>query len=126
MIRLQSLSIFALAAALPLAVMAQSNSAQPDPVPAETKQQDDSYLRVVNDIDVVTADGLRIGEIEEVLIDTEGRPQAFVVEMGGFLGIGDREAAVPIDGFTYANGVYVSKMTETQLANLPEWDDRAD
>ena len=110
------------AAACPVAVLAQ-DAGTPDAVPAETKSQGETYLKVVDDIDVTTADGQKLGEIEDVLIDTDGRPVSFAVEIGGFLGIGDHEVALPIDALTYENGVYVSKMTEVQISNLPRWDD---
>lgn len=106
------------------AILAASvTSAGPDPVPADTRDQSGAFLRALDDLDVVSVDGEKIGEIEEVLVDMEGQPAAFVVEIGGFLGIGDRDAQVPIDAFVFENGAYVSKMTKEQLENLPEWDD---
>ncbi len=102
---------------------AESHSGAPDPVPADTKSQDETFLRSLDEIDVVATDGRKIGEIEEVLIDTQGAPASYVVEVGGFLGLGDHEVAVPIEAFSFANGAYVTKMTEEQLTNLPEWDD---
>ena len=109
-------------AMMPMAGFAQSE----DPVPANTKDRDETYLMSVDDLDVVNADGDVIGEIEDVLIDQTGRPVAFVIEVGGFLDIGDSDAQVPIDALTFADGVFVSKMTEEQLENLPEWNDRLD
>lgn len=93
-----------------------------DAVPADTNQHDDSFLIELDGTKVVSAEGASIGDIEEVLIDNEGRLASFVVEVGGFLGIAEREVAVPIDAFEFRGGQYVSKMTKTQLENLPAWD----
>ena len=40
-------------------------------------------------------DGKDIGEIEDVVLDRNGRIAAFVIEVEGGLGAGDREVAVP-------------------------------
>ncbi|KUF11850.1 PRC-barrel domain-containing protein [Pseudoponticoccus marisrubri] len=86
-------------------------------------RRDNSYLKSVDDMDVVDADGEKIGEIEEILVDEAGHPAAFHIEVGGFLDIGDEDVAVPLAALTYEDGVYVSKMNRTQIENLPEWDD---
>lgn len=86
-------------------------------------QRDNSYLKSVEDIDVVDADGQKIGEVEEILIDEDGKPAAFHIEVGGFLDIGDEDVAVPLEALTYEDGSYVSKLTLEQIENLPEWDD---
>lgn len=93
-----------------------------DAVPADTQQQNQSFLIEVAEVDVVSAEGASIGDIEEVLIDTDGRPASFVVEVGGFLGIAERSVAVPVEAFEFRGGQYVSKMTKRQLENLPAWN----
>jgi len=40
------------------------------------------------------ANGQTIGNVVDVLIDLEGRPQAAVIEFAGFLGLGNRDVAV--------------------------------
>ena len=39
----------------------------------------------------------KIGEIADVLIDREGKVAAFIVGVGGFLGIGEKDVAVPFN-----------------------------
>ncbi len=39
----------------------------------------------------------KIGEISDVLIDQEGRVNAFIVSVGGFLGAGEKDVAVPFN-----------------------------
>lgn len=45
--------------------------------------------------DVFSAQNEDIGEVEDVLIDRNGRVVAIVIEAGGFLGLGERQIAVP-------------------------------
>jgi sporulation protein YlmC with PRC-barrel domain len=40
-------------------------------------------------------DDQRVGEVNEVLVDRRGEVQAIVVGVGGFLGIGEKDVAVP-------------------------------
>ena len=39
----------------------------------------------------------KIGEISDVLVNKDGKITAFVVSVGGFLGIGEKHVAVPFD-----------------------------
>lgn len=39
----------------------------------------------------------KIGEIKDMLLDREGRVQAVIVSVGGFLGMGEKDVAVPFD-----------------------------
>ncbi|WP_230532487.1 PRC-barrel domain-containing protein [Microvirga roseola] len=45
--------------------------------------------------DVYSPENQDVGEVADVLIDRNGRVTAFVIEVGGFLGIGERRLAVP-------------------------------
>lgn len=89
-------------------------------------------LRSVQDLigtNVAGADGRDAGELRNLLIDSQGRVRAAVIEWGGFLGIGTREALVPIeriqlgrDGSDRAQ----LDMTREELEALPRYDrDRA-
>ncbi len=37
----------------------------------------------------------KIGEVADVLVDAEGRVTALIVSVGGFLGVGEKDVAVP-------------------------------
>jgi sporulation protein YlmC with PRC-barrel domain len=39
----------------------------------------------------------KIGEIEDVLVDRDGKATALIVAVGGFLGIGEKDVAVPFN-----------------------------
>jgi sporulation protein YlmC with PRC-barrel domain len=48
-------------------------------------------------IDVYGADNQKIGDVDEVLVDRQGKIQGIVVGVGGFLGIGQKDVAIPYD-----------------------------
>lgn len=43
-----------------------------------------------------------IGEVEDILVDRNGRPLAVIISVGGFLGVGDRDVALGWDQVTVA------------------------
>jgi len=48
-------------------------------------------------VDVYNAADEKLGDISELIIDNSGKIQAVVVGVGGFLGLGERDVAIPFD-----------------------------
>jgi len=48
-------------------------------------------------VDVYGADNQKIGDIDEILVDRQGKIHGFVVGVGGFLGIGQKDVAIPFE-----------------------------
>src|SRR5215217_1486642 len=48
-------------------------------------------------LDIYNQNNEKIGDISELLVDSSGKVQAVVVGVGGFLGIGERDVAIPFD-----------------------------
>jgi sporulation protein YlmC with PRC-barrel domain len=48
-------------------------------------------------VDVYGSDNQKIGDVDEVLLDKQGNVKAVVVGIGGFLGIGQKDVAIPYD-----------------------------
>jgi len=46
----------------------------------------------------------KIGEISDVLVDKDGKISAFIVSVGGFLGMGEKHVAVPFDNVHETHG----------------------
>jgi len=46
-------------------------------------------------VDVFGTDNARIGDVREVLVNRNGAAEAVVIGVGGFLGIGEKDVAVP-------------------------------
>lgn len=86
-------------------------------------RRDSTYLMSPEDIDVVTNDGEKIGEIEEILVDSQGVPAGFLIEFDGLHIFADGDVAVPLASLTYDGHNYISTMTEEQLKNLQPWDE---
>lgn len=73
---------------------------------------------------VVGANGRDAGEVENFLLDRSGNVRAAVVEWGGFLGIGERRAVVPIEQIKFGapNERARLDMTREQLEQLGGFD----
>lgn len=60
----------------------------------------------------------KIGEISDVLVNKDGKIGAFIVSVGGFLGLGEKDVAVPFDHVhaTERNGKWWLIMNTTKDA----------
>ena len=54
-------------------------------------------------IDVYNAQNEKIGDINEVLMDQQGKAQAVVIGVGGFLGMGEHDVAIPFDQIKFVD-----------------------
>ena len=54
-------------------------------------------------LDVYNQNNEKIGDISEMLVDSSGKIQAVVVGVGGFLGMGERDVAIPFDQIKFVN-----------------------
>jgi sporulation protein YlmC with PRC-barrel domain len=77
---------------------------------------------------VVGADGRRIGEVVDVLLNRNGQTRALVVGMGGVLGIGSKQVAIDLGQFhdipapgAGARPVLKVPLTMDQIAEVPEF-----
>jgi sporulation protein YlmC with PRC-barrel domain len=52
-------------------------------------------------VDVYNQNNERIGEVDDVLVDKSGKVEAVVIGVGGFLGIGERNVAVPFNALQW-------------------------
>jgi len=64
--------------------------------------------------DVIGATGENIGTVDDVLMDNEGRVLAIIVGVGGFLGIGQRDVAIPVDALNFVTAEATAAGTATQ------------
>lgn len=54
---------------------------------------------------VKSTDGVDLGEIKELLIDSEtGKIEYGVLSFGGFMGVGDKQIAIPFDSLILHEG----------------------
>lgn len=83
----------------------------------------------LDDANVYGINGEEIGEIDELILTAEGQIDRVVLEVGGFLGIGEREVAVPFDRMTILRRTGVADdfriymdSTAERLEALPEYE----
>lgn len=77
----------------------------------------------IDDMDVMTADGERIGEIEEVLMDASGQPVAVAVEVDDLLDVDDEERIIRLDQLRLDDDRFATDLSKSQIESLPVWDD---
>lgn len=80
----------------------------------------------LEDMNVFAGAGERIGEIEEVLANSEDEIVAVVIEFeDGFLDLGEREVVMPIDQLQFGQEgrEVTTAMSDAELKALPVWDD---
>lgn len=128
--------LLASALALPAApVLAQQAApdAPPEQAAVPSVQQaspsaDDLYARVGEP--VYSADGEKLGDLEDVRRGESGEVEHVVVSYGGLLGIGTRQVSVPPEAFSIQTGGdggeprLVVAMGRDQLEAQPEFDPR--
>jgi sporulation protein YlmC with PRC-barrel domain len=58
----------------------------------------------------------KIGEISDVLVGKDGKVEAFIISVGGFLGMGEKDVAVPFNAIraTEKNGSWYLTMNATK------------
>jgi len=54
--------------------------------------------------DVVGSDNQKIGDVSDILFDKSGKVEAFVISVGGFLGVGSKEVALAPSSFEVVPG----------------------
>jgi sporulation protein YlmC with PRC-barrel domain len=70
---------------------------------------------------VVNSRNEKVGDVDSVLIDRDGRVRYVIVGVGGFLGIGEKDVAVRWDQLSFADNdqKIIVNMTKDQLSALP-------
>ncbi|WP_026757004.1 PRC-barrel domain-containing protein [Sediminimonas qiaohouensis] len=81
---------------------------------------------------VYDANGNEVGDIGEVLMNGDGESTEVVIEVGGFLGIGEKPVAVALKDLTISRSDGASSAlrietahTEEDLDSMPEWKGEA-
>lgn len=74
---------------------------------------------------VVNEKGEEIGDIEDVVIDPTDRSMYAVLSVGGVLGFGDQNIAMPFDQLRLGAGdaILMSEQSKEELKELPAYDE---
>jgi sporulation protein YlmC with PRC-barrel domain len=54
-------------------------------------------------VDIYGPDNQKVGDVTEVIVDRAGRVESVAVGVGGFLGLGSKDVAVPFDQITWSD-----------------------
>ena len=76
----------------------------------------------LEDADLIDPTGENIGEVDDVLLGQDGSTMAVSLDVGGFLGIGEKNVVIPIDSLTMVEDGVSVDMTKDELEALPEYD----
>lgn len=117
----QGTAAFLTSAILAGSALAQTSPA-PDPAPATVPAMGGQFLtdqatgefrasKFVG-LGIYGPDNQRIGDVNEILIDAAGQARAIVIGVGGFLGIGEKNVAIPFAAVQWMN----SRPAETAAA----------
>lgn len=129
-------SIFALGVALAIAAspaLAQTSTSPAQRSPSATSQPSratmpsDIQSMKVGDLvgkSVYDDKGERIGEVDDVVVNKSTKQTAAVIGVGGFLGIGERKAAVPVSELKVQGDKIVgSGLTKDAVKSMSEYKD---
>ena len=74
---------------------------------------------------IVDTNNASVGEVNDLLMGSDGNIQNVLVDVGGFLGIGARTVSINLDDLKVhegdENGPLVVSMTKEQMQQLPEY-----
>jgi hypothetical protein len=80
----------------PALTQQMQDKARTPPMPGTlTEQQDEQWLvSEFTGIDVIDDANVKIGDVNDILFDREGKVVAYVISVGGFLGVGAKDVAL--------------------------------
>jgi len=86
----------------PVAAQSSSGASKADFVASQ--KPDQWVASKFKGTDVLGSDNQKIGDISDILFDKTGKIEAFVVSVGGFLGVGSKEVALAPNSFDVVPG----------------------
>ena len=87
----------------------------------------DMNVKKLKGMDIIGADGKKIGEIDKVLADSSNQPKAVTVDAGGFLGIGGHEVVLSLDQLQKnTDKDFKVAMSKEQVEKLEKWEAKRD
>src|SRR5262245_59278640 len=71
---------------------------------------------------VKTSSGQALGEVRSVVVGPDGKADAVIVEVGGFLNVGERAVSIDANKFTYLKdrNILVAAVAKSDVENMPE------
>jgi hypothetical protein len=125
----QLLAAAALVVMTALPALAQSATPAVEKAPAEKSaalHSGNVSAKALPNKSIKNAANETIGDINDVLIGDNGKITAVIVGVGGFLGMGEKDVALPYDQLVFAKDVgndlvVTTSATKESLATAPEY-----
>ena len=75
--------------------------------------------------EIRNAKGQNVGEIDEIVVNPQTQEMLAVVSVGGFLGMGEKDIALPFDQLRMEQNelILMSEQSETELKQMPAYKD---
>jgi sporulation protein YlmC with PRC-barrel domain len=117
----------------PAAAKAPDTTAAATTAPSDTSvsfkssmAQNEMLASQLTGMSVRNAAGEDLGDINDLVMDSTGKPSVAIVGVGGFLGLGEKDVGVPFDKLTFADaqdGTKVARLdvTKDALKNAPNF-----
>jgi sporulation protein YlmC with PRC-barrel domain len=86
------------------AASASTTPAAPEAKFVNSQRQDQYLASKFKGTDVIGSDDKKIGDVSDMLFDKDGKIEAYVVGVGGFLGIGSKDVALAPAAFQVVPG----------------------
>ncbi|WP_207478488.1 PRC-barrel domain-containing protein [Arenibaculum pallidiluteum] len=90
---------------------------------SETQSIDNLAASELMEMNVIGRDGSSLGEVNDVLVDSRGRPQRVILHRGGVLGFGGKNVALDVDDLRRAaarDALVATDVTAETADRLPE------
>jgi hypothetical protein len=116
-------SVLALALASPSFATDNDGAATPQTTTAKTEQTTQVDAHKIIGRDLLNASKDKIGTIDSVMLGREGKVQAVIVNVGGFLGLGEKNVAIDWADITVSQDgkTITTALSKDQLKALPEY-----
>ena len=75
------------------------------------------------EMEIYGPDGEEIGEVDAVLVDASAKPVAIAADVGGFLGLGEKDVVIGLDQLAQDGDHLKVNLTKEQLEALDEFED---
>lgn len=114
----------------PPAVTTSSSSTTSSAKFVNSQRQDQYLASKFKGTDVIGSDDKKIGDVSDILFDKDGKIEAYVVGVGGFLGIGSKDVALAPTAFQVVPGDHAKNapdklrlsMTKDELKNAANYE----
>lgn len=126
-----------LIALMTVPALAQETMRAPAPTPAETQDSMAGQTTAQATGQISAKDILNksvrnntnevVGDINDIRLDKSGKIASVIIGVGGFLGLGEKNVALPFEQLSFAtnedgNLVVTADLTKESLQAMPEWN----